>query len=356
MSSAASTPAKLASTLSSNLTSLASKTLPSTASSSTQATLMASVKRIIPPLSSSKHKGQAGRIGIVGGSRDYTGAPFFASMSSMRFGCDMSYTICTPEAGSVIKTYSPDLIVNRLLDPDAPWETVEQNVGELFDRFHAVVVGPGLGRDEFMQKCAKLCIQAAKQRQMYLVIDADGLWLLQNEPEIIKGYRRAVLTPNVAEFARLCKKMGVNMEEEGGGDADLVAKNLALALDGPTIVEKGKVDRITNGKEVLYVTAEGGLKRSGGQGDILAGCLGTFAGWAKIYELDHPNLPSTSTEKKEEEDLIPQDRLLLLAGYGAALTARSCSRLAFAKKRRAMLADDLLPEVGVAYEELWGDV
>lgn len=168
----------------------------------------------------------------------------------MRFGCDMSYTICTPEAGSVIKTYSPDLIVNRLLDPDAPWETVEKNVGELFDRFHAVVVGPGLGRDEFMQKCAKLCIQAAKQRQMYIVIDADGLWLLQNEPEIIKGYRRAILTPNVAEFGRLCKTMGVEMDGEGEekGDEDLVVKNLALALDGPTIVEKGKVDRITNGK------------------------------------------------------------------------------------------------------------
>ncbi len=100
--------------------------------------------------------------------------------------------------------------------------------------------------------------------------------------------------------------------------------------------------------------AEGGLKRCGGQGDILAGCLGTFAGWAKIYEEDHPNLPSTTSEG--ESGLIAQDRLLLLAGYGAALTARSCSRLAFGRKGRGMLADDLLPEVGVAYEELWGDV
>jgi len=105
----------------------------------------------------------------------------------------------------------------------------------------------------------------------------------------------------------------------------------------------------------LYVEAEGGLKRCGGQGDILAGCLGTFAGWAKIYEENHPDLPSTTSEG-DKSGVIPQDRLLLLAGYGAALTARSCSRLAFRKKGRAMLADDLLPEVGVAYEELWGDV
>lgn len=107
-------------------------------------------------------------------------------------------------------------------------------------------------------------------------------------------------------------------------------------------------------REVLYVDTEGALKRCGGQGDILAGCLGAFAGWAKIYHEDHPDLAATSTDA--EGDLIAQDRLLLLAGYGAALTARECSRLAFAKHKRAMLADDLLPEVGNAYEELWSDV
>lgn len=77
--------------------------------------LLSEVKQLIPPLSDALHKGQAGRVGIVGGSRDYTGAPFFASMSCMRFGADMSHTICEPEAGNVIKTYSPDLIVHRLL-------------------------------------------------------------------------------------------------------------------------------------------------------------------------------------------------------------------------------------------------
>lgn len=345
--STAAAPGKLASTITTNLSSLASKAL---ATTSTQQSLMQSVKRIIPPLSTTKHKGQAGRIGIVGGSRDYTGAPFFASMSSMRFGCDMSYTICTPEAGNVIKTYSPDLIVNRLLDPSLEWSEVEKSVDELFQRFHAVVIGPGLGRDDFMQKCAKLCISLARKHDMYVVVDADGLWLLQNEPELVKGYKKAILTPNVAEFARLCDKLGVDAKQ----DPDTAARKLAQALNGPTILEKGKVDRITNGKEVLYVDVEGGLKRCGGQGDILAGCLGTFAGWAKIYQEEHPDLPATSEQAKGET--VAEDRLLLLAGYGASLTARTCSRRAFARKKRAMLADDLLPEVGEAYEELWGDV
>lgn len=57
-------------------------------------------------------------MGIVGGSADYSGAPFFAAMTSMRLGSDMSFNICSPDAGQVMKTYSPDLIVMTLLGSD----------------------------------------------------------------------------------------------------------------------------------------------------------------------------------------------------------------------------------------------
>ncbi|KAN0060568.1 hypothetical protein ACQY0O_007220 [Thecaphora frezii] len=304
--------------------------------------LLSSLHLLIPPLHPDRHKGQAGRIGIVGGSNDYTGAPFFASMASMRFGADMAYTVCTPEAGSVIKTYSPDLIVNRLLDPESHIEEVKKQLAELMQRFHAIVIGPGMGRDQFMQTCAEMVVTLAKEQEKYLVIDADGLWLLQNKPELIRGYRRAILTPNVAEFARLCKACNVDHHAH----PEEAAQNLARALDGPTILEKGKVDRVATATEVLDVTLEGGLKRCGGQGDILAGCLGAFAGWCRIYEDQHPNASA-------DEGGIPSERLLLLAGYGAAITARVCSRKAFEAKGRAMLADDLLPFVGVAYHELF---
>lgn len=42
---------------------------------------------------------------------------------------------------------------------------------------------------------------------MYVVIDADGLYLVQNEPDVVKGNQKAVLTPNVVEFERLCKAL-----------------------------------------------------------------------------------------------------------------------------------------------------
>lgn len=42
------------------------------------------VKACIPPLDGSNHKGQAGRIGVVGGSLEYTGAPYFSGISALR--------------------------------------------------------------------------------------------------------------------------------------------------------------------------------------------------------------------------------------------------------------------------------
>lgn len=42
------------------------------------------IKACIPPLDGKGHKGEAGRIGIIGGSMEYTGAPYFAGISALK--------------------------------------------------------------------------------------------------------------------------------------------------------------------------------------------------------------------------------------------------------------------------------
>merc|ERR1711977_454377 len=70
--------------------------------------ILLKVQRMVPPMLEKFHKGQLGRVAVIGGSEDYTGAPYFSAMASARLGCDMSHLICTPDAGAVIKTYSPN--------------------------------------------------------------------------------------------------------------------------------------------------------------------------------------------------------------------------------------------------------
>lgn len=77
--------------------------------------LISRFKELMPKLSGELHKGQSGRVGIVGGSREYTGAPFFSAMSALRVGADISYVLSTHDAAAVIKTFSPDMIVLPIL-------------------------------------------------------------------------------------------------------------------------------------------------------------------------------------------------------------------------------------------------
>ena len=76
---------------------------------------MQSFRNLMPRLTNELHKGQSGRIGVIGGSKEYTGAPYFASISSMRSGADLAYVLTTRDASPVIKSYSPELIVLPIL-------------------------------------------------------------------------------------------------------------------------------------------------------------------------------------------------------------------------------------------------
>ena len=138
---------------------------------------------------------------------------------------------------------------------------------------------------------------------MYLVLDADALWLVGQELSLIKGYRRAVLTPNIVEFKRISEQVGLDSKIPAGKRADFVSQ----ALGGVTVLQKGARDIIAvnasgaaadlkasklegadeakeSVQESIEVDTPGGLKRCGGQGDVLSGCVGTFLAWGKCYE------------------------------------------------------------------------
>lgn len=103
---------------------------------------------------------------------------------------------------------------------------------------------------------------------------------MQNNPNVVHGYTQAVLTPNVVEFARLCKSQSIDI---AGADPREVCQKLAESLGGVTIIQKGPKDNISNGNQTIACDIRGGLKRSGGQGDTLTGTLVTFLAWKKAY-------------------------------------------------------------------------
>jgi ATP-dependent NAD(P)H-hydrate dehydratase len=291
--------------------------------------------------------GQMGRVAVIGGSEDYTGAPYFSAMASARLGCDMvrcaplrsslppqltrniqSHVICEPQAAQVIKTYSPNLMVHPLMRQSSHASTsdsacsIAKTVIDMLPRLHVLVIGPGLGRDSLMQDTVARVIEAARNRNMPIVLDADGLNVAQTRPELVQGYRECIMTPNVVEFGRLCKAKGIDCN---GLDDGKGAEKLAKAFGGVTIIQKGARDYISNGDQTYISDIQGGLKRSGGQGDTLTGTLATFLAWRKAY-LDRL--------WEHEGDLDKIESLALAAFGGSSVTRVSASIPSFSTVRR----------------------
>ncbi|KAI1329664.1 H-hydrate dehydratase [Xylariaceae sp. FL0255] len=316
--------------------------------------ILSKVRQMVPPMLEKFHKGQLGRVAVIGGSEDYTGAPYFSAAASARLGCDMSHLICTPGAAAVIKTYSPNLMVHPLMrqsDPEAKDDAgqVSSRVIEMLGRLHVLVIGPGLGRDPLMQDtCAKV-LAAARQHKMPVVLDADALALVTKTPELVMGWREVVLTPNVVEFGRLWKGImdGEDQNKKTSTEESESAKVEALskALGGVTIVQKGAKDYISNGTTTLVVDMAGGLKRSGGQGDTLTGSIATFLAWRKAYV----------DQIWDHEGRLDETETLSLAAFGGAAITRECSRLAFEKYGRSLQASDLTDQVHTAFLNLIGE-
>ncbi len=72
---------------------------------------MAVIPHCIVPLSHNSHKGSSGRVGVLGGSARYTGAPYYAATAALHVGADLAYIFCADEAALPIKCYSPELMV-----------------------------------------------------------------------------------------------------------------------------------------------------------------------------------------------------------------------------------------------------
>ncbi|KAJ2820172.1 hypothetical protein FBU31_005302 [Coemansia sp. 'formosensis'] len=170
-----------------------------------------------------------------------------------------------------------------------------------------------------------------------MVLDADSLTVLADNPELIHGYRGAVLTPNAPEFNRLCKALGLDIAD---APADEATRMLALKLGGVTVVRKGKADVITNGDHVFVCDEIGGLRRCGGQGDVLSGAVVTFLAWGERYK-------SGAWKHKDE---IKDEEVPMLAAYAACMLTRHASFLAYDECGRSTQTSNILEQVDMAFD------
>ncbi|XP_047313294.1 ATP-dependent (S)-NAD(P)H-hydrate dehydratase [Impatiens glandulifera] len=307
------------------------------------------LRAITPPLDPTRYKGQAGKIGVIGGCREYTGAPYFSAVSALKIGADLSHVFCTKDAAPVIKGYSPELIVHPILeesysvrngDEQSVSAKVLAEVIKWIERFDCLVVGPGLGRDPFLLDCVSDIMKHARQSNIPIVVDGDGLFLITNRLELIKGYSLAVLTPNVMEYKRLVRKVlncEVNDDDNDQEKATQQLLALSKGIGGVTILRKGRSDLISDGETVRAVSMYGSPRRCGGQGDILSGGVAVFLSWARKHQ-----------NGGELLDMNPT----VLGCIAGSVIMRKAAWLAFEQKRRSTVTADIIDCLGRSLDEI----
>jgi yjeF C-terminal region, hydroxyethylthiazole kinase-related/yjeF N-terminal region len=212
------------------------------------------------------HKGQNGKVLVIGGSREYSGAPALAALASLAAGADIVVVACPKELSTVIRSYSPDIIVHPLssdfLNPKDTDELVK-----ISENFDTVVIGCGIGREsETALAVNDLVVEIEKP----MVIDADALKLVG--PGVLpRRVHETVITPHAGEF-REFSGMGAPPNLQ---DKIRVVKEVSRESEA-TVLLKGAVDIIArNDKLKLNSTGNPGMS-VGGTGDCLAGLTGAL--------------------------------------------------------------------------------
>uniref|UniRef100_A0A6G1SPY1 Adenylyltransferase and sulfurtransferase MOCS3 homolog n=2 Tax=Aceria tosichella TaxID=561515 RepID=A0A6G1SPY1_9ACAR len=310
------------------------------------------LRKIVPWITDStssvhrtNHKGVRGRIGIVGGARDYAGAPYFAAMAAMRLGADLAYVICSREASHAIKNYSPDLIVTPLLDCLDEGE-FSRETDCLLSRMHALVIGPGLSRDEFLQERARSLFKKANDLMLPIILDADALLMVNDHPALIKSSSNVLLTPNRIELQRLLNSHYApeefNLKDMSvDGIQDLVKKYSSDMR--VTVLAKGMTDIICDHSPPFQLSTDpssGSSRRCGGQGDITSGLAGVYIHWIN---------QANNTSDNDKDQLCNK---LAWAGYLAAATTRRCNEIAYDEHHDGMLASHMLERIQEAFRGL----
>jgi len=223
---------------------------------------------VIGKRSHSSHKGDFGRLLVIGGSEVYYGAPSLVSLAALRTGADLVYTAAPAKAAQAISGISPDLITVKLDGNHLKPRSLEE-LQPYLDASDAVVLGPGLGLEPETKEFVRLCINALETARKPMLLDADGLKAFAEFQRPLKV--PLVLTPHAGEYAILTKS---RLPEDLMERVEKVQET-ATKLNA-TILLKGQIDIVcSGGRFKLNFTGNPGMT-VGGTGDVLSGVVGAF--------------------------------------------------------------------------------
>lgn len=189
-------------------------------------------------------KGENGKVAVIAGSKDYTGAPALSAKAALRTGSDLVKILVPEQIRGTVAGYSENFIVESY-EADYFNDGALSQAFELAEWADAVVIGPGLGKPD--KEAIK---EFVSETRTPLVIDADAI-----EPAVEADISRAILTPHKQELKSV--------------PDDIV--------DGETVVVRtGAEDKVFTKEEVYTGVLGSSAMTVGGTGDVLTGIIASL--------------------------------------------------------------------------------
>ncbi len=203
------------------------------------------------------HKGDYGKLLILGGSVGYTGAPSLCARAAVRAGAGLVYL------GVPADIYEITAVKN---DEAMPFPQNDEAISQRLSQCDVCVIGPGMGRSE---KTLALTRRVLREFSGPVVADADALWAIAQDLSVLEG-TAAVLTPHEGEFRRLLGRPVTDRLNDARDFAK--AHGCALVLKGHR-----SVCAFPDGGAYVIDAGSPGMAK-GGSGDALAGVIGALLG------------------------------------------------------------------------------
>lgn len=230
-----------------------------------------SVSHLFVPRLASSHKGSHGHVVIVGGDERYGGAALMAAEAAQRVGAGLVSLITRSAHRAAILSRRPELMVLGTEDSDSS----SASVNELLLGADVIVIGPGLGRNDWSQQLLQAALAAQTANDIPLIVDADGLNLLAQRFETGARLKRDnwILTPHPGEAANLLASKTADIQQ----DRFAAIKKLQNTWGGHCLL-KGSGSLIcveSESQQEVFLSTEGNAgMASAGMGDVLSGIIG----------------------------------------------------------------------------------
>lgn len=255
----------------------------------------------LAPRRVNSHKGRFGRLLCIGGNAGMSGAIRLAGEAALRAGTGLVKIYAHPDSQVQISAGRPELMV------------ISEALEEALSWANTIVVGPGLGQDQWAQETFEKVIAFVQKNDLPLVFDADALNML---PQYATSFSpsQCILTPHTGEAARLLETTIEDVDSSRYSNARLLAQRYGVVtiLKGPgTIIDNGKRTWVSEHGNPGMATA--------GMGDVLSGILGAMMA-QRMSNLD-------------------------AAKYGVCVHGHAADIIASEFGERGMLASDIFPQV-----------